>query len=92
MKFTRTEEIRNITGDLEDAPEVTGRSGVQLQSISIDIEYTWGDPSATNATILGREPESTRGEQVQFPAWDRNAWPEWVSRLVEEEAPKGWIA
>lgn len=43
MKFTRTEETRYITGDLKNAPEVTGRSGVQLQSISIDIEYTWGE-------------------------------------------------
>ncbi|MCU1613898.1 MAG: hypothetical protein JWO98_1438 [Frankiales bacterium] len=92
MKFTLTAEVRHLTGDLEDAPEVTGRSGDQLQSESVEIEYAWDQPGESNATVLGRVPGSERGELVQFPAWDRRAWPEWISDLVAEQAPEGWDA
>ncbi|MCU1617214.1 MAG: hypothetical protein JWO98_4754, partial [Frankiales bacterium] len=46
----------------------------------------------SNATVLGRVPGSERGELVQFPAWDRRAWPEWIADLVAEQAPEGWDA
>jgi hypothetical protein len=90
MKTIRTAEVRSVTFDLVDAPDVTGRTGVRLQSRSVEIEYVWKRPHEANATVVGTQPGGRGGELVLFHAEECDDWPEWIRELVAANMPEGW--